>query len=34
MSYTSIGLKVLSGAIMLGIVSCNEPRIIEMEEVH
>ncbi len=34
MSYTSMGLKVLSGAIMLGIVSCNEPRIIEMEEVH
>jgi len=34
MSYTSIGLKVLFGAIMLGVVSCNEPRIIEMEEVH
>ena len=34
MSTLNLGLKLLSGIFMLGMVSCNEPRIIEMEEVH
>lgn len=34
MSYTKFGLIICSALFILVVVSCNEPRIIEMEEVH